>query len=101
MQIVTWLTLVGFYKGLNFAFYLNLTPQAKEATSTILKPKKVVSGKDVFNAKKLRHDWLQAKKNLTKCEEREKGIFADINTLCSNVNDSIGFMHHRVTKQQC
>ena len=51
----------------------------------------------MFNAKKLRHDWLQAKKNLTKCEEREKGIFADINTLCSNVNDSIGFMHHRVT----
>ena len=81
MQILTWLTLVGFYKGSKFWLLIIINPfNVKEANATILKPKKVVSGKDVFNAKKLRHDWLQAKKNLTKCEDREKGIFADINT---------------------
>merc|ERR1711935_432425 len=72
MQVVTWLTLVGFYK---------------EVSSTILKPKKVVTGKDVFNTKKLRHDWLQAKKNLTKCEEREKALNLRIDKIERKIND--------------
>ena len=33
----------------------------------------VTAGKAVFSSKKLRRDWLEAKKNLTRCEEREKG----------------------------
>ena len=35
----------------------------------------VTAGKAVFSSKKLRRDWLEAKKNLTRCEEREKGSF--------------------------